>query len=251
MRKFALAAVVVTLALAGCDGSRPSAAVHASPSPALPSTPEASAPGTAEPTAAGWIVLFDGSSPAAFRGYGLDSFPTGWALEAGSLHALPGAGFDLISRDTWADFELEFEWRVARGGNSGVIYRVVESDEPSWMTGPEYQVLDDAGHPNGRDPTTSAAALYDLIAPAADRRLEPVGSFNTGRIVVHDGHVEHWLNGERVVAYEWGGADVRALIAASKFRDAAGFMTADVGHVVLQHHGEEAWFRNVRVRPLP
>ena len=123
----------------------------------------------------------------------------------------------LITRDTFGDFELEFEWRVAPGGNSGVIYRVVETAEPAWTTGPEYQVLDDEQHPDGRDPTTSAAALYDLIAPATNKRLEPVGSFNVGRIVVRDGRVEHWLNGELVVTFGWNDPAVRDLVAASKF----------------------------------
>jgi hypothetical protein len=198
----------------------------------------------------GWIVLFDGSATAALRGYRQESIPASWAVEEGELHALPGPGVDLITRDTFADFELEFDWRVSQAGNSGVLYRVVESDTPSWTSGPEYQVLDDAGHPDGKDSRTSAAALYGLIAPNASKRLEPVGTFNTGRIVVHDGHVEHWLNGTRVVEYDWGGADLRALIGASKFRELPAFMAAEAGGVVIQHHGEEVWFRNVRIRRL-
>jgi hypothetical protein len=202
------------------------------------------------PAMDGWIDLFDGSSTAGFRGYGQDSFPSSWVVDSGELHALPGAGVDLITRDTFTDFELEFEWRVSPGGNSGVMYRVVEDDAPSWTSGPEYQVLDDVGHIDGRDPRTSAGALYGLIAPNGDKRLEPVGSFNTGRIVLDGGRVEHWLNGSRVVEYEWNGDDVRSLVDASKFRDLLGFMSAEGGAVVLQHHGEEAWFRNIRIRRL-
>ncbi len=197
-----------------------------------------------------WIALFDGSSTDALRGYGAKAFPTSWVVEAGELHAVPGTGVDLVTRETFGDFELEFEWRVSPGGNSGVLYRVVESDAPSWTTGPEYQVLDDGEHPDGRDPLTSAAALYGLIAPNADKRLESVGTFNTGRVVVHDERVEHWLNSSRVIDYEWHGADARTLVGASKFRDLPGFMAAEEGGVVLQHHGEEVWFRNVRIRRL-
>ena len=174
----------------------------------------------------GWIALFDGSSTAALRGYGGEGVPSSWVVEDGLLHALPGAGVDLITRDTFLDFELEFEWRVSPGGNSGVLYRVVENDAPSWSSGAEYQVLDDALHPDGRDPRTAAAALYALIAPNADKRLKPVGAFNAGRIVVSDGRVEHWLNGSPVLAYEWGGAEIRALVEDSKFRDMPGFMPA-------------------------
>ncbi len=197
-----------------------------------------------------WIALFDGSSTAALRGYGADAFPTSWVVEGGELRAVPGTGMDLVTRETFGDFELEFEWRVSPGGNSGVLYRVVESDAPSWTTGPEYQVLDDGEHPDGREPLTSAAALYGLIAPNADKRLESVGTFNTGRVVVDRERVEHWLNGSRVIDYEWNGADARTLVGASKFRDLPGFMAADTGGVVLQHHGEEVWFRNIRIRRL-
>ena len=144
--------------------------------------------------------------PPTLRGYGMDGFPADrWAVEAGELRRCPAPGS--TSWDTFGDFELEMARRAR--GNSGVMYRVVETAEPAWTTGPEYQILDDALHPDGRDPTTSAAALYDLIAPATNKRLEPVGSFNRGRIVVRDGRVEHWLNGERVVSYDWDDSTVR------------------------------------------
>jgi hypothetical protein len=198
-----------------------------------------------------WRILFDGVGTDALRGYGMDEFPADrWVVEDGELRTVPGSGIDLVTGETFGNLELEFEWRVAAGGNSGVMYRVVETAEPAWTTGPEYQVLDDALHPDGRNPTTSAAALYDLIAPATNKRLEPVGSFNSGRIVVRDGRVEHWLNGERVVSYDWGDSAVRELVAASKFAGLEGFMAADSGHVVFQHHGEEAAFRAIRIRPL-
>ena len=171
-----------------------------------------------------WQVLFDGTATDALRGYGMDGFPADrWVVEDGELRTVPGSGIDLVTHDTFGDFELEFEWRVAPGGNSGVMYRVVETAEPAWTTGPEYQVLDDALHPDGREPTTSAAALYDLIAPEPNKRLEPVGSFNRGRIVVQDGRVEHWLNGELVVTYDWDDPAVRDLVAASKFASLDGF----------------------------
>lgn len=244
LRSALLPLVMIALHMVGCSGPAGSGRLL-DPTPDLASAPR----GT--PAGRGWIVLFDGESTAALRGYGEDEFPTSWVTAGGELHALPGAGVDLITRELFADFELEFEWRVSRGGNSGVLYRVAESDGPAWTSGPEYQILDDGGHPDGGDPSTSSAALYGLIAPTTDRRLEPVGSFNAGRIVVRDGHVEHWLNGRLVVAYDWNGPTVRSRIAASKFRDATGFMAADVGGVVLQHHGEEVWFRNVRIRPRP
>ena len=181
----------------------------------------------------------------------MDAFPADrWLVVDGELRTVPGGGADLITRDRFGDFELEFEWRVAPGGNSGVMYRVAETPDPAWTTGPEYQVLDDDQHPDGRNPTTSAAALYDLIAPGPEKRLEPVGTFNTGRIVVQDGRVEHWLNGELLVSYGWNDRATRELVETSKFALYAGFMTQDSGHVVFQHHGEEAAFRAVRIRAL-
>ena len=211
-----------------------------------------SAPPTSSPGGPGdWLVLFDGGSTEALRGYGRDEFPADrWVVDDGALRAIPGPGVDLVTRETYADFELEFEWKVAPGGNSGVIYRVAETDDPAWATGPEYQVLDDESHPDGRDPRTSAGALYGLRAPGPTKRLEPVGGFNRGRIVIRDGHVEHWLNGELVVEYEWDGADIRAEIDRSKFAGLAGFMRQASGHIAFQHHGEEAWLRAMRIRPL-
>jgi hypothetical protein len=198
-----------------------------------------------------WQALFDGTTPAALRGYGMEGFPTDrWSVVDGDLRTIPGLGVDLITRDAFDDSELEFGWSVAPGGNSGVLYRVAETPDPAWTTGPEYQILDDERHPDGRVATTSAAALYDLVAPVPGKRLELVGSFNTGRIVVSDGQVEHWLNGELVVTYGWDDPATRALIQASKFAPYEGFMAQDSGHVVFQHHGEEAAFRTIRIRAL-
>ena len=198
-----------------------------------------------------WEVLFDGAATGALRGYGRNGFPAErGVVEDGELRTVPGSGIDLVTRETFGDFEIEFDWRVAPGGNSGVMYRVTETSEPAWTSGPEYQVLDDALHPDGSDPATSAAALYDLIAPATNKRLEPVGSFNRGRIVVRDGRVEHWLNGELVVTFGWDNPAVRDVVAASKFAEFKGFMAAESGHIVFQHHGEEAAFRDIRIRSL-
>ena len=238
--------LVVLAAVAGCGEPGRSAPPPApSMSAAGPSSPGPSAD-------EGWQVLFDGTPVRGLRGYGLDGFPDDrWVVEGGELRTVPGTGVDLVTDAQFTDVEVEFQWRVAPGGNSGVMYRVAETGDPAWTTGPEYQLLDDAGHPDGRDPATSAAAVYDLIAPDASKRLEPVGSFNTSRIVVSEGRVEHWLNGELVISYGWDDEATRGLIAASKFASSAGFMAQESGHVVFQHHGEEAAFRLIRIRALP
>jgi len=199
----------------------------------------------------GWISLFDGSSTEAFRGYKKESFPdTSWKVENGTLKTIPGNnGVDLITKDEFKDFELTLEWKISPGGNSGVIYRVTEDFDRSWNTGPEMQVLDDTKHPDGKNPKTSAGALYALIAPA-NKELKPVGEWNHAKLIVKNNHVEHWLNGRKVVAYEWGSPELTTLIAASKFKGQPRFAKNDSGHIVLQHHHDEVWYRNVKIRRL-
>ncbi len=201
----------------------------------------------------GWIVLFDGKSTDAWRGYRRDSFPTGgWTIEDGALKTIVGGDrVDLITKEKFKNFEFECEWNVAPGGNSGIIYLVSETEPDAWRTGPEMQVLDDERHRDGRNPKTSAGALYGLIAPSPDKVVKPAGQYNKARLVVKDGHVEHWLNGKKIVEYQLGSPELQKLIAESKFKDMPNFAKQTEGHIVLQHHGEEVRFRNIRVRRLP
>ena len=200
------------------------------------------------PPEGGWTRLWDGTTTDRLRGYGMDGFPVGrWEVDGDALRTIPGRGIDLATIDRFADFELEFEWRVSVGGNSGVLYRVAETGDPAWTSGPEYQVLDDDGHADGRRPETSAGAAYDLLAPQG-AEPQPAGEWNQGRIVVRDGRVEHWLNGTKVVDYGWNDEAMRDRVSGSKFAAFGRFMREDRGHIVFQHHGEEAWFRSIRVR---
>ena len=199
-----------------------------------------------------WQTLFDGKSLSAFRCYNKPDIPSGiWSIEPdGSLKTVPGVkdGCDLITRDKYKDFEFEVEWKVPAKGNSGIVYRVVEQEgKPSWNSGPEMQVLDDTGHRDGLNATRSAGALYDLVAPKG-QTVNPAGQWNKARIVMKGNHVEHWLNDKKIVEYEWGSPEIQKAVAASKFKDMPLFMKATEGHVAIQHHGEEAWFRNIRVK---
>lgn len=199
-----------------------------------------------------WIVLFDGKNTDNLRGYRQAAFPAqGWAVVDGTLKTVPKQPrVDLVSRERFKDFEWEFEWKVSPGGNSGVFYGVQETDGPAYSTGPEYQVLDDSKHRDGANPLTSAGSLYALIAPNASKTLKPVGEFNKSRIVSKNGHIEHWLNGAKVVEYNWNSPEVKSLVKNSKFNTMPRFMENLEGHVALQHHGEEVWFRNIRIRRL-
>ena len=203
----------------------------------------------------GWTTLFDGTSTKAWRCYDKPDIPAGvWTIDNGTLKTMPGVKerCDLITREKYKDFELELEWKLPPGGNSGIMYRVGELGAPSetWHSGPEMQALDDAKHRDGTDPRTSAGALYGLIAPS-NKTLHPAGEWNKAGIVVRGTHVEHWLNGKMVVEYEWGSPQLQTLIGDSKFKDMPRFAKEQDGYIAIQHHGEEAWFRNIRIRRLP
>jgi hypothetical protein len=215
----------------------------------------------------GWRPLFDGTTLAGWRGLGYDSVPTAhWKVSEGAIRKVPtasvarmpdgqpAAGGDLMTTAVYRDFELEFEWKVAPGANSGVKYNV--SEEISMKSanhaalGFEYQVLDDSLHPDNKVPSHRAGALYDILAPGADKRLAPVGEWNRSRIVLRGMHGEHWLNGRMVVSYDMGTPRFDSLLAASKYRGIAGFADRRAGHIVLQDHGDAAWYRGLRIREL-
>ena len=200
--------------------------------------------------AAGWRPLFDGDSTdgwVAFRG---DAFPAqGWEVADGTLHHLPGGGGgDLVTERAFRDFELRFDWKVAPGANSGVIYRVGDQHDATWQTGPEFQVLDDAAHAD-LDPRHSAGALYALHAPEG-KRLNPAGQWNRGRILVLGNRIEHQVNGVTVVTADMGSGDWRARVEESKFGAMPDFASLPAGRIALQDHGNEVWYRNLFVRDL-
>lgn len=170
---------------------------------------------TDEEKQAGWRLLFDGQTTKGWHTYHDQNTPTpalppgggasnalpGWQIVNGCLVRV-GPGGDVVTDDEFGDFELAIEWRISPGGNSGVIYHVTEDRDYPWRTGPEYQILDNAEHADGKSPLTSAASCYALYAPVKDV-TQPIGLFNKSRIVVQGKHVEHWLNGVLVVKYEW------------------------------------------------
>ncbi|MEW6198137.1 MAG: family 16 glycoside hydrolase [Planctomycetota bacterium] len=197
---------------------------------------------------AGWRLLFDGQSPRGWRGYKKDRFPDGWQVRDGCLVRV-GPGGDICTEEEFDNFELQLEWRISAGGNSGIFFRVDESAFWPWETGPEMQVLDNAEHADGRNPKTSAGSNYALHAPVRDV-TEPVGLFNRVRLVVNGPHVEHWLNGVKVVEYALGSPEWEQLVAESKFKSMPRFGRVARGRIVLQDHGDRVWYRNIKVRPL-
>ncbi len=208
---------------------------------------------SAREKAEGWELLFDGESMAHWRGFKNDEVHDGWAIEGGCITRVGGGG-DIITREKFGNFELMLEWSVQPRGNSGIFYGVQEGRyNHVWETGPEMQVLDNSLHADGRNPMTSAGANYALHAPSSDV-TRPVGAFNRVRLVVNDGHVEHWLNGVKLVEYEWGSDEWKRLVAASKFasmRDYGKFRPHETpGHIALQDHGDVVKYRNIKIRRL-
>jgi hypothetical protein len=197
-----------------------------------------------------WTSLFDGKSVQGWHNYDTPGKPVaGWTAENGLL-VRSGAGGDLTTDKQYANFELELEWKVEKGGNSGVIYRIDHRGEKSYVSGPEMQILDDAVHRDGQNPLTSAGANYALH-PAIPGLNKGANEWNSVRLVVNGTHVEHWLNGKQVVAYELGSADWETRRKASKFANAEMYGRAARGHIALQDHGDRVYFRNVRIRELP
>lgn len=198
----------------------------------------------------GWKLIFDGKSLAGWRTYKEGGkIGAGWIIEDGILkkQAKIGGG-DIMTEATFAgDWELSWEWRIAKNGNNGIKYFITEARKGT--LGHEYQMLDDDGHPDGKiGPHRQTASFYDVLPPAKDKPLKPVGEWNASRVVVKGNTVQHWLNGAKVLEYELGSDVVKAAVAKSKFSKIGDFGTKVVGYILLTDHNDECWFRNVKIR---
>jgi hypothetical protein len=193
-----------------------------------------------------WQVFFEKNTDG-WRGYRQTSFPTkGWVLENGGLHLLPkSGGGDIVTIKKYTDFEFEWDWRIGPKGNNGIKYLVTE--DRTGAPGPEYQMVDDSTIAEANHQT---AAFYSVLPARADKPLHPPGQWNHSRLVVRGNHVEHWLNGMKVLAYELGSPEVKAAVAVSKFQNSPGYGEKITGRLMITDHYEETWFRNVRVREL-
>ena len=188
---------------------------------------------------------------ADWRGYGQQEFtPGGWSVDENVLRALAaGPKIDLISRERFGDFVLSFDWRLPRGGSSGVAYRVRETPAPAWQSGPVMQLLDDEHHRLGADALTSCGALFGLMAPWHDLR-NVANIYYGARIVVRGSLIEQWINDRQVIGCDLASDDMRARIERSRLRDCRDFGREAEGHIVLQHGGTEAWFRKLHIEIL-
>ena len=202
---------------------------------------------TAAEKAGGWKLLFDGHTTKGWREFKRQDVQTGWQVVDGALTLVdPKNADDIITTEKYADFDLRFDWRIAKLGNSGVYFHVIEQGEYGYESGPEYQILDNA---HGEPPLQQAAALFALYPPSMDM-TKPVGEFNEARIVVRHGHVEHWLNGMKVVEYDLNSPEFKAKVAASKFTQWPIFARSPTGYISLQDHEAVVAFRNIKIKRL-
>lgn len=206
---------------------------------------------------AGWVLLFDGKSIDDFRGYNQKTVPKKWAVENGTLKfdgSKGEGGGDLISMNQYENFELAIDWKISEGGNSGIFILGQEvAGDPIYKTAPEMQVLDNERHPDakkGKNGNRKAGSLYDLI-PADPQNANPAGEWNSIVIKVDHGKVTHFQNGKKVVEYELWTDGWKAMVADSKFKDWSGFVNmSKKGHIGLQDHGDEVWFKNIKIKEL-
>ena len=238
------AAIIAQLALiaAGCTPVGNSV-------PAASSTASGATTLSPEQRAAGWRSLFDGTSTSAWRGYKQESLPAGWSIVDGIL-TKTGSANDIITRDKFGNFELALDWKLAPGGNAGVFYRGTEEYDHIYWSAPEYQLLDDAAHPDGQSRLTSAGADYGLY-PSPAGVVKPGGQWNSTLIVVNGNRVQHWMNGQKLVEYELGSPDWEAKVKASKFVAYPHYGRASTGYIGIQgDHDGQLWLRNIRIREI-
>lgn len=194
-----------------------------------------------------WQSLFDGKTLKGWTKGDGGPVEAGWKVVDGTIHRSDKGG-DIFTEKKYYNFELEFEWKVAKGANSGLKYRF--ADYFGQSIGCEYQVLDDSNHSNGANPKQTAGALYDVVAPdSAVKKLKKVGEWNQSRIIAIEGKVEHWLNGKKILEVDMESEAWEKALEKSKFRDAPTFGQKS-GRIMLQDHGDEAWFRNLRIKPF-
>ena len=221
--------------------------------------PDGDRDGDSEGTAGGtagkarFVNLLDSRDLSQFRGYESEQIGEGWSLDGRDLYFDGSGGGDLITRQTYGDFDLQVEWKVADGANSGIMWRVSLGDSAPYMSGPEYQILDDSEHSDGANELTAAGSLYGMF-PAKDRdgnkTLREVGTWNKTRITVVGNRVTYYLNLKKVLETEIGSPEWNQQLGKSKFKDWEKFAKNSGGHIAFQDHGNEVWFRNIRIKRL-
>lgn len=237
----------VTLAVMSCNNAEEVKSTESADSAVNTTVP------STEPAAQ---AIFDGKSLAGWHGYNKTGEIKNWTIEDGALVCLGAAkdahGGDLVTDREYENFELSWEWKVDKGSNSGVMYHVVESPEykAPYETGPEYQVIDDVGFPDKLEPWQMAGADYAMTQANQQKKLMPAGEWNSSKIIYNKGHVEHWLNGEKIVEFDRNTDDWKAKRASGKWKDFPGYAKVEKGKIAIQDHGNKAYFKNITIKEL-
>ena len=215
---------------------------------------------TDEEKAAGWELLFDGSTLNGWKRYNHDTIGPLWSVQQGVIvcdgrgltEGTANIGGSLITTRQFGNFELTTEWKLSPGGNSGILYHVVEGAKykHDYETGPEFQVMDDTGWKDSLREAQKVGSNYDMFEAPATKKVNPVGEWNTARLVYNNGHVEHWLNGEKVVEFEEGSPDFTKRYKKSKWVDYPDWNKFKTGAIALQDHGAAVYYRNIKIKPL-
>jgi hypothetical protein len=205
-----------------------------------------------------WINLFNGENLEGWTSYGESTVGEAWKVEDGVIHFDAAAkknngvaGGDLVTKESFEDFHLKLEWKISKNGNSGIMFYVVDNGEfdAPYHTGPEYQLLDNEGHPDGKITTHRTADLYDLIE-SSEEPVKPVGEWNLTEIISENGKLEFYLNGVQTVSTTMWDKEWEEMVANSKFKDMPAFGKHQEGKIALQDHGDEIWFRNIMIKKL-
>ena len=202
----------------------------------------------------GYKLLFDGKTMNGWRTYQNKSAAS-WSVDNGTLHCKGSSAnygaitADLMTKDQYENFDFSVDWKISPKGNSGILYMVTEDNAYSYLSGPEYQIIDDKNFPEKLEDWQKTAANY-AMDPAPTAVPNPIGEWNHTRIVVNNGHAEHWLNGKKVVAYELYSNDWKKKKMAGKWKDVPTYGASKKGHITFQNHGSEAWFKNVKIKQL-
>ena len=199
----------------------------------------------------GWILLFDGVTSAGWKKANGQPFPEkGWKIENGTLTVDPaGKGGDIVTEQEFSDFELSIDFKITKGANSGIKYFIL----PKSSLGLEFQILDDQTHPDakaGKNGNRLQGGLYDLIPPSPKKKDKPIGEWNNARIISKGQHVEHWLNGKKIVSFERGSEAFKTLVAGSKYKNEKDFASPAKASILLQDHGDIVSFRNIKIKIL-
>lgn len=199
----------------------------------------------------GYILLFNGKDLTGWRNFNKQTINPQWIVNDNAIHLSDKKGGDIVFDQEFENFELHLDWKISEAGNSGIFYLVQEGDDIKaiWHAAPEMQVLDNAKHSDNKIITHTAGSLYDLIAPPKDV-TKPVGEYNRAKLVVNQGKIEHWLNGEKLLETTINSTEWNDLYQKSKFNKYPQFGQAKKGKIALQDHSDKVWFKNIKVKPL-